>query len=55
MRLVEIGKAARRNADAYLGPLDAEEQDALGQLLDRLAAAHGLAPGVHPGFRALGP
>ena len=27
----------------------------LGQLLDRLAKAHGLAPGVHPGFRALGP
>ena len=53
-RLVDIGKAAQRNADAYLAPLDAKEQDVLGQLLDRLAAAHGLAPGVHPGFRALG-
>jgi len=53
-RLVEIGRAAQRNADACLAPLDAKEQDVLGQLLDRLAAAHGLAPGVHPGFRALG-
>ena len=53
-RLVEIGKAALRNADAYLAPLDVKDQDVLGQLLDRLAAAHGLAPGVHPGFRALG-
>ena len=53
-RLAEIGRAAQRNADACLAALDAKEQAALGQLLDRLAAAHGLAPGVHPGFRALG-
>jgi DNA-binding MarR family transcriptional regulator len=53
-RLIEIGKAAQRNADAYLAPLDEKEQDVLGQLLDRLATAHGLASGVHPGFRALG-
>ena len=53
-RLVEIGKAAQRNADAYLAALDGDDQAMLGQLLDRLAAAHGLSPDVHPGFRALG-
>ena len=53
-RLVEIGKAAQRNADTCLAALDAKEQAALGRLLDRLAVARGLTPGVHPGFRALG-
>lgn len=53
-RLVEIGRAAQRNADTCLAALDAKEQTALGRLLDRLAAGRGLAPGVHPGFRSLG-
>lgn len=33
------------------GALTADERAALGALLGKLAAAHGLAQGVHPGYR----
>jgi trans-aconitate 2-methyltransferase len=34
----------------FLDPLDAEERAALGALVSRLAAAHGIDPDVHRGF-----
>src|SRR5262245_4739512 len=52
--LREIGRIAQEHSLDYLEPLDLSEQVTLGQLLGRLAAAHGLSPGVHPGYRALG-
>jgi DNA-binding MarR family transcriptional regulator len=53
-RLRDIGRVAKEHALDYLEPLGPREQVTLGQLLGRLAAAHGLSPGVHPGYRALG-
>ncbi|WP_439901241.1 MarR family winged helix-turn-helix transcriptional regulator [Microbacterium azadirachtae] len=43
------GAAEQQNAD-LLAPLDAEERAALGALVSRLAAAHGIDPDVHRGF-----
>ncbi|WP_353112641.1 MarR family transcriptional regulator [Microbacterium sp.] len=43
--------ATRQNADV-LGPLDPAEQEAFSALLVKLAAAHGLDPEVHRGYRA---
>ncbi|MBF6175492.1 MarR family winged helix-turn-helix transcriptional regulator [Nocardia blacklockiae] len=41
---------------AVLAPLDAAEQATLRKLLEKLSAAAGLTPGVHPGLtRGLGP
>src|SRR5262245_13214163 len=53
-RLRDVGSIAQEHSSDYLEPLDPNEQITLGQLLARLAAAHGLSPGVHPGYRALG-
>lgn len=53
-RLAEVGRVARAHGDDLLAPLDEQERAELARLLGRLAAAHGLAPGVHPGYRAMG-
>lgn len=53
-RLAEIGRVAQEHGQDLLAPLEAGERAALGRLLNRLAAAHDLAPGVHPGYRTLG-
>jgi hypothetical protein len=47
----EGGAGARED---FLAPLDEPDRAALAHLLGRLATHHGLAPGVHPGYRTLG-
>ena len=52
--LGRIGKIAREHQDALLSTLNAEERGKLTELLHRIAAAHGLTRGVHPGYQRLG-
>lgn len=51
--LAAIGRVAIEHQNAFLAALSGEERERLAGLLQRLAAAHGLALGVHPGFRTL--
>jgi DNA-binding MarR family transcriptional regulator len=53
-RLREVGRIAREHGSDFLAPLDDADRAVLGDLLARLADHHGLAPGVHPGYRTLG-
>jgi DNA-binding MarR family transcriptional regulator len=55
VRLGEIAVLSAEHARDLLAPLDSDEVARLGELLGRLAAAHGLTPGVHPGFRHVRP
>lgn len=48
-----IGAVATEHEDDICGSLTAAERDQLHGLLSRLAAEHGLVPGVHPGYRNL--
>ncbi|WP_433801625.1 MarR family winged helix-turn-helix transcriptional regulator [Actinomycetospora sp. CA-084318] len=49
----DLGRLAAEHEDDLLAPLDAEERRTLATLLGRVAAAEGLTPGVHPGYRDL--
>lgn len=49
-----LSAAAREHEDAICAPLTAAERGRLHELLSKLAAGHGLRPGVHPGYRDLG-
>jgi DNA-binding MarR family transcriptional regulator len=51
--LRSIGRLAVAHQEALLAPLAPEERAQLAALLARLAEAHGLVPGVHPGFARL--
>ncbi len=51
--LDRIGEVARAHNDAICRALDPTERDQLRILLIRIAADHGLTPGVHPGYRHL--
>lgn len=51
--LTAIGGAARGHEEAVCAGLDAAERAQLAQLLQKIAARQGLAPGVHPGYRNL--
>jgi DNA-binding MarR family transcriptional regulator len=53
-RIKEIGALAQLHGDDLLAPLSAADRATLGRLLVQLADAHGLTPGVHPGYRNLG-
>ena len=53
--LGRIGKVAREHQDALLAALADEERATLGSLLLRIADQQGLTPGVHPGYRLMGP
>lgn len=53
-RIAQIGVLAQQHSDDLLAPLSDTDRATLGRLLGQLAAAHGLAPGVHPGYRHLG-
>ena len=49
-RIAEVG---RSHDDEMCAALTAEERTTLTALLARIAADHGLTPGVHPGYRRL--
>jgi DNA-binding MarR family transcriptional regulator len=49
-RVAQVGQA---HDDAIFGSLTTDERGTLRALLARVADAHGLTPGVHPGFRRL--
>ena len=50
----QLGIVAAEHESAITTSLSATERDQLNALLTKLAAAHGLRPGIHPGYRALG-
>jgi DNA-binding MarR family transcriptional regulator len=50
-----VGRVAQAHGDELLAALDADERSALAELLRKVADDHGLTPGVHPGYRTLGP
>jgi DNA-binding MarR family transcriptional regulator len=49
----ELGRLAGEHERALLAALDPDERRTLADLLGRVAAAEGLTPGVHPGYRDL--
>ncbi|GLZ54017.1 MarR family transcriptional regulator [Actinomycetospora sp. NBRC 106378] len=49
----DLGRLATEHEDALLATLDVDERRTLADLLGRVAAAEGLTPGVHPGYRDL--
>lgn len=53
--LRRIGTAAAAHEDEIAAPLSEREREQLQRLLRKLAAAHGLTPGIHPGYRKLRP
>jgi DNA-binding MarR family transcriptional regulator len=48
-----LGAVGAEHEAAITSPLTRAERDELGRLLGKLADAHGLTPGVHPGYRTL--
>ncbi len=52
-RLRDIARAARSHGEDFLAPLGDGDQPRLHELLNELAVHHGLAFGVHPGYRTL--
>src|SRR5580704_15939943 len=52
--LEQIGKVAREHQAALLSTLTIDERTKLTELLHRIADAHGLTRGVHPGYQRLG-
>jgi DNA-binding MarR family transcriptional regulator len=51
--LQSIGRVAREHHKALLGALTVDEQQQLGQFLQRIADDQGLTRGVHPGYARL--
>lgn len=51
--LRRLGAVAEEHEKAITAPLSADERAQLARLLGKLAAAHGLSPGIHPGYRRL--
>ena len=49
--LDDIARVAREHQEDLLKALDKEERQQLTALLQKIADAQGLRPGVHPGFR----
>ena len=52
--MAALGQAAFDHEETISAPLTQAERAQLSKLLAKLAAAHGLTPGVHPGYRNLG-
>jgi DNA-binding MarR family transcriptional regulator len=46
-----IGQVARNHNELMCAGLQAAERAELTSLLEKIAARHGLAPGIHPGYR----
>ena len=53
--LAEVATIAMQHENDMTAALDADERSALRSLLQRVADEQGLAPGVHPGYKALRP
>jgi DNA-binding MarR family transcriptional regulator len=51
--MADLSQAAMEHEQATSAPLTEAERTQLSKLLGKLAAAHGLVPGVHPGYRNL--
>jgi DNA-binding MarR family transcriptional regulator len=51
--LREIGQAARAHNELMCSGLNPAERARLAALLQRIAARHGLIPGIHPGYKDL--
>ena len=52
--MAALGQAAFDHEETISAPLTGAERAQLSKLLAKLATAHGLTPGVHPGYRNLG-
>lgn len=52
--MADLGRAARAHDDEVCAPLTDKQREALHSLLTAMADAHGLTPGVHPGFAQAG-
>ncbi len=53
--MADIGRIAKMHDQAICAALGEAEREQLGALLERVADAEGLTPGVHPGFAGLLP
>jgi hypothetical protein len=51
--MATLSQAAFDHEEAIGAPLTQAEHAQLNKLLAKLSAAHGLVPGVHPGYRSL--
>jgi DNA-binding MarR family transcriptional regulator len=51
--MAALGRASLEHEQAITAPLTPAERAQLSKLLGKLASAHGLVPGVHPGYRHL--
>ena len=51
--MATLSQAAFEHEEAIGAPLTQAERAQLSKLLAKLSAAHGLVPGVHPGYRSL--
>jgi len=51
--MAALSQASLEHEQAISAPLTQAERAQLSKLLGKLAAAHGLVPGVHPGYRSL--
>ena len=49
--MAALGQAAADDEEDIGAPLTPAERSELSRLLAKLAAGHGLRPGIHPGFR----
>jgi DNA-binding MarR family transcriptional regulator len=49
-----VGRVSREHSQFLLAALSQDEQRQLGAFLQRVADAHGLTRGVHPGYRLIG-
>jgi DNA-binding MarR family transcriptional regulator len=51
----QISLVAKQHEQALTAALEEQEREELASLLRRIAEEQGLTPGVHPGFRRIGP
>lgn len=51
--LSAIARIARQHDERFCAALSEDERSQLRGLLEKLATKHGLAPGIHPGYRTL--
>jgi DNA-binding MarR family transcriptional regulator len=49
----QVSELASAHEEEICAPLDADERKIFGRICHKLVLAHGLLPGVHPGFRRL--